>query len=441
MKISVIRESITAVEADAVIVNLFQGVESPGGATGAADRATGGLISRLIQSGEFRGKLNETATLHFPPGLPQRKLVLVGLGPASEFSLERVREVSAAALKEAARGGARRIATIVHGAGIGGLDPGEAAAALAEGALLGSYTYARFKSDPGALAPGELVVAEMDEKKLGAIEEGVRRGAVLAESVNFARDLVNAPGNHLTPAALAEAARELAREIGVECTVLEREEMERLGMGALLGVAKGSAEPPKLIVLRYARDASRPLVALVGKGVTFDTGGISLKPAKGMSEMKGDMAGAAAVLGAVRALALLGGEVNLMAVVPAVENMPSGTAMKPGDVVKAMNGKTVEVDNTDAEGRLILADAVAYAVTQGAQRVVDVATLTGACVVALGRLYSGLVATDDRLAEELLKAAAAAGEKVWRLPSDPAYREQYKSDVADLKNTGGRDAG
>jgi len=441
MKISVIRESITAVEADAVIVNLFQGVESPGGATGAADRATGGLISRLIQSGEFRGKLNETATLHFPPGLPQRKLVLVGLGPASEFSLERVREVSAAALKEAARGGARRIATIVHGAGIGGLDPGEAAAALAEGALLGSYTYARFKSDPGAPAPGELVVAEMDEKKLGAIEEGVRRGAVLAESVNFARDLVNAPGNHLTPAALAEAARELAREIGVECTVLEREEMERLGMGALLGVAKGSAEPPKLIVLRYARDASRPLVALVGKGVTFDTGGISLKPAKGMSEMKGDMAGAAAVLGAVRALALLGAEVNLMAVVPAVENMPSGTAMKPGDVVKAMNGKTVEVDNTDAEGRLILADAVAYAVAQGAQRVVDVATLTGACVVALGRLYSGLVATDDRLAEELLKAAAAAGEKVWRLPSDPAYREQYKSDVADLKNTGGRDAG
>src|SRR5690606_19269594 len=207
------------------------------------------------------------------------------------------------------------------------------------------------------------------------------------------------------------------------------------------GVAKGSAEPPKLIVLRYARDASRPLVALVGKGVTFDTGGISLKPAKGMSEMKGDMAGAAAVLGAVRALALLGAEVNLMAVVPAVENMPSGTAMKPGDVVKAMNGKTVEVDNTDAEGRLILADAVAYAVTQGAQRVVDVATLTGACVVALGRLYSGLVATDDRLAEELLKAAAAAGEKVWRLPSDPAYREQYQSDVADLKNTGGRDAG
>lgn len=445
MKIVAAPESITAVQADAVVVNLFQGVQSPGGATGAVDRTTGGLITRLLQSGEFEGKLGETALLHFPPGLPQRKLVLVGLGPASDFSLERVREVSAAALKEAARGGARRVATIVHGAGIGGLDPRAAARALAEGSVLAAYKYLAFKSDAGDVKGAhrveELVVAETDPAKLPAIEAGIREGSIVADSVNFARDLVNAPSNHMTPGALAEAARRTAQETGLECKVLERDEMERLGMGALLGVAKGSAEAPKLIVLRYARAASKPLVALVGKGVTFDTGGISLKPAQGMGEMKGDMAGAAAVLGTIRALALLEAEANVLAIVPAVENMPSGTAMKPGDVVRAMNGKTIEVDNTDAEGRLILADAVSYAASLGATRIVDVATLTGACIVALGRIYTGVVGTDDRLVEELLEAARAAGEKFWRLPSDPAYKELYKSDVADVRNTGGREGG
>ena len=442
MKIVVIRESITAVAADAVVVNLFQGVKHPGGATGAVDKATGGLICRLIESGEFEGKLGETVTLHFPPGMPQRKVIVVGLGPAGEFDLDRARQASAAALKAASRGGARHVATIVHGAGIGGLDPAAAACALAEGALLGTYTYAAFKNDRAdGFRVEELVVAETDSSKVEDIERGIRKGTILAESTNFARDLVNTPSNHLTPSALADAARAMASEAGIECTVLERDEMERLGMGALLGVAKGSAEAPKLIVLRYARGGSRPLVALVGKGVTFDTGGISLKAAQGMSEMKGDMAGAAAVLGAMRAVALLEAEVNLLGVIPAVENMPSGTAIKPGDVLKAMNGKTIEVDNTDAEGRLILADAVSYAVSQGAQRVVDVATLTGACVVALGRIYSGVVTNDDRLFQELVEAARLTGEKFWRLPSDPAYKEQYKSDVADIKNTGGRDAG
>lgn len=441
MQLTTVHQSITDVAADAIVVNLFEGVTHPGGATGAVDRVTGGLIRKLIESGGFKGKKGECATLHFPPGLSQRSVIIVGLGPANDFSLDRVREVTADSLKEAARIGARRVATIVHGAGIGGLETGAAAQAVAEGALLGTYRYTRFKQEPDEKRVEELIIAEMAAEKIEAVRQGVAKGRILAESTNFARDLVNTPSNHLTPAMLAEAAAEMAQEVGLSCTVIEREEMERLGMGALLGVAKGSAEPPKLIVLRNEKRSGGPLTALVGKGVTFDTGGISLKPAQGMEEMKSDMAGAAAVLGALRAIAQLKPEADVMGVIPAVENMPSGTALKPGDIVRAMTGKTIEVDNTDAEGRLILADAVAYAASQGAERIVDVATLTGACVVALGRVYTGLVANDDQLVAELLEAAQEAGEKLWRLPADPDYKEQYKSDVADMKNTGGREAG
>ena len=361
MKVTVVHRSITEVDADAVIVNLFQGVTQPGGATGAVDKATGGMISRLIAEGGLTGKRSECVTLHFPPGLACKKLVVVGLGPADEFSLDHVRQVTASSLKEAAKGGVRRAATIVHGAGIGGLETAAAAQAVAEGALLGTYSYRAFKSDAEETSLDELIIAEAASEKVEAIQSGVERGVILAESTNFARDLVNAPSNHLTPAALAKAAADMAQEVGLECTIVDKEEMERLGMGSLLGVAKGSAEPPKLIVLRH-KGARSPLTALVGKGVTFDSGGISLKPAQGMSEMKGDMAGAAAVLGAMRAIALLKSDADVVGIVPAVENMPSGTALKPGDIVRTMTGKTIEIDNTDAEGRLILADAVAYAV-------------------------------------------------------------------------------
>lgn len=440
MKLTVVQKSITEIEADAIIVNLFQGVTKPGGATGAVDRATGGLISRLIEAGECAGKRNECATLHFPPGLPCKKLIVVGLGQADEFDLDYVREVTASSLKAAAGEGVRRVATIVHGAGIGGLNPEDAARAVAEGAVLGTYRFEAFKSEPSKARIEELIVVEASAEKVPAIQKGVERGTLLAECTNFARDLVNTPSNHLTPAMLAEKAADMARQVGLECTIIERDEMERLGMGALLGVAKGSAEPPKLIVLRH-RGGRGPLTALVGKGVCFDSGGISLKPAQGMADMKSDMAGAAAVLGAMRAIALLKAEADVMAVVPAVENMPSGTALKPGDILRTMTGKTIEIDNTDAEGRLILADAVAYAGSQGAERIVDVATLTGACVIALGRVYTGIVANDDELVQELFQAASKTGEKYTRLPTDPQYQKQYKSDVADIKNTGGREAG
>jgi len=440
MEVRVQQGNIAEAAVDAVVVNLFEGVTHPGGATGAVDAKIGGLIRRLIAAGEFKGELKETAVLHVT-GAPYRKVVVVGLGKAEEFTLERVRQVSATGVKAALKGDVKKVATIVHGAGIGGLDVQQAAQCVAEGALLGTYRYEKYKSKKDDGAQGaELIIVEYSADKLPAVEAGVARGVILAEATNFARDLVNAPGNELTPSELAARAKAMADELGLECEILGREEMARLGMGALLGVAKGSAEEPKLIFLRY-RGADEPPIALVGKGVTFDTGGISLKPAEGMAAMTNDMAGAAAVLGAIRAIARLKLPRHVITVAPCVENMPSGTAQKPGDVVRAMTGKTIEIDNTDAEGRLILADAVAYAESKGAQIIVDVATLTGACVVALGKLYSGLVSTDDALAEAILAAGAKAGERYCRLPADPEYKQQYKSDIADIKNTGGRPAG
>lgn len=448
MQVRVQKGNIAEAAVDAVIVNLFEGVTQPGGATGAVDKKIGGLISRLIAEGEFKGELNETAVVHLGEGTPYRKVIVVGLGKQDEFNAERVRQVSATAVKAASKGNAKQIAMIVHGAGIGNLDVTEAAQCVAEGAILGQYRYDQYKSkgDSGDRsdedkATVELTIMETDADKVGAIQDAVARGIILAESTNFARDLVNAPGNDLTPTELAERARAMAEESGLECEILDREAMEQLGMGALLGVAKGSVQEPKLVFMRYRGSDDEQPIALVGKGVTFDTGGISLKPGAGMAAMTSDMAGAAAVFGAMRAIARLQPKRHVICVAACVENMPSGTAQKPGDVVRAMTGKTIEIDNTDAEGRLILADAVAYAESRGAEAIIDVATLTGACVIALGKLYTGLLANDDELADAILAAGEKAGERYCRLPADPEYKQQYKSDIADIKNTGGREAG
>lgn len=449
MHIKLTRGDIAHASADAVIVNLFEGVKQPGGATGAVDKQLGGLIEGLIAQGELKGELNETVVLHVT-GKPFRKVVVVGLGKQDEFSAERARQASATALKTAAKGETKTIATIVHGAGIGGLDAQTAAQSLAEGTLLGGYRYDKYKSKQDAESSSSdaaddgsktIHVFESDEGKAGAIESGLARGTILAEATMFARDLINAPGNELTPTVLAERGKAMADAAGLECNVLDKAEMERLGMGALLGVAQGSAQEPKLVFMRYRGSDDEQPIALVGKGVTFDTGGISLKPGAGMAAMTGDMAGAAAVFGAMQAIANLKPKQHIIAVAACVENMPSGTALKPGDIVTAMTGKTIEIDNTDAEGRLILADAVAYAESQGAHTIVDVATLTGACVIALGSLYTGLVANDDELAAQLMAAGEKAGERYCRLPEDPEYKQQYKSHIADIKNTGGREAG
>ncbi|MBA3246966.1 MAG: leucyl aminopeptidase, partial [Pyrinomonadaceae bacterium] len=275
------------------------------------------------------------------------------------------------------------------------------------------------------------------------------RGRIIGESVNFTRDLANEPGAYMTPTNMAERAQEIATQFGLEIDVLEREEMEREGMGSLLSVARGSEEPPKLIILKYtpeggAKGATKQngdLLALVGKGITFDTGGISLKPGENMELMKYDMTGGGTVLGVMRAIAQLKPPIPVLGVVPSTENMPSGKATKPGDVVRAMSGKTIEVINTDAEGRLVLADAISYAKKLGATRIVDLATLTGAVSIALGDVNTGILGTDQELIDELIAAGREVGEKFWQLPLDKEYSKQIKSDIADIKNVGGRKAG
>lgn len=443
MEVRVVSGDITQIEADAVVVNLFDGITVPGGATGAVDRALGGAISDLIASGETKGKLNEVTLIHTFGRIPAARALVVGLGKSEEFTLDRVRQVSGTAAKTLRRVGAKRVATIVHGAGIAGLDPEASAQAVAEGCILALYTFTRHKKpDPDQREVDEIIVVERDAAKLPAMELGVSRGRILAEATCLARDMINEPANYMTPTHMAQIAQEAADDFGLECEILEREQMEELGMGSLLGVAKGSQQPPKLIILRHRGAAPEEApMAFVGKGITFDTGGISIKPSLNMEEMKTDMSGAAAVISAMRAIAQLQLPINIIGLAPATENMPSGTAVKPGDVLRAMNGKTIEVINTDAEGRLILADALAYACTQGASAIVDLATLTGAIRLALGNAVSGAMTNNQALLDKVIRAGEAAGERIWQLPMYEEYKEQIKSDVADMKNTGGRPAG
>jgi leucyl aminopeptidase len=440
MEIRIEQGDIAQYRADAIIVNLFEGVTSPGGGTGAVDRALDGAISRVIADGGCRGKEGELALIYSLGKVPAPRVVIAGLGKADAFTLDKVRSVSANAARYVRRLRCETAATITHGAGIAGLDPEACAQAVAEGTALGVYTFRRHKKpDEDETELRELVLVEHDAGRVEALGRGVERGRILAEAANFARDLANEPSNVLTPTELAARAEAIARESGLECDVRDRPWMEEQGMGALLGVARGSAQPPKFIVLRYRGGGTH--LALVGKGITFDTGGISIKPAAGMEEMKGDMSGGAAVIAALGALARLGPKIDVTGIVPATENMPGGNATKPGDVLRAMNGKTIEVINTDAEGRLILADGLSYAQQQSPAAIVDVATLTGAISIALGNVAMGAMTNDDALYERVRRAAEAAGEKVWQLPMYDEYKEQIKSDVADMKNTGGRGAG
>ena len=443
MEIKVISGDITETKVDAVIVNLFEGVEHPGGATGAVDQALGGIIGQLIGEGEIKGKLNEVTLIHTIGKMEAERVVVVGLGKQEKFTYDSVRGVMAVACRFLRKVGAKRVATIIHGAGAGGMDMERAVQALTEGSILGLYTFRKHVTkEPEHGEIEEMIVVDRDESKLPLLERGINRGSVLAEATNYARDMTNEPANYMTPSDLAEAARSVAAERGLGFDVLEREDMEKLGMGALLGVAQGSKQPPKFIVMSYrGGDSTTAPLGFIGKGITFDSGGISIKPSEGMDEMKGDMAGGAAVIAAMRAIAELKPRINVTGLVPATENLPGGAALKPGDVLRAMNGKTIEVANTDAEGRLILADAICYARKLGLAPLVDVATLTGACLVALGDICTGALGNDQELVAKVIKAGDEAGEKIWQLPMYEEYKEQNKSEVADVKNTGGRYAG
>ena len=438
----------------ALVINLFQGVTQPGGGTGAVDRALDGAISALIADGEVKGKLGEITMVHAMGRLPARRVVVAGLGKAGDFDAAAVRRVSGDVARFLRRKGISEFATIAHGAGIGGLDAGESAQAIAEGTLLGLYKFDTYRSngngsggegdsDGDAGGIGSVTIVERDAGNIDALTAGASVGTVLAESTMLARDLVNHPANVMTPTRMADIAREVAESVGLELDVMDRDRMKQHGMGAFLGVAQGSEEPPKLIVLTYRGDPEHPEnnLGLVGKGITFDTGGISLKPAANMEAMKGDMAGGASVIAAMRAIGSLKPRINVTGLIAATENMPGGRAQRPGDVVTAMNGKTIEVINTDAEGRLVLADTLCYARSLGITRLVDVATLTGAMVVTLGKACTGMMGNSTKLAKEVGAAGDRSGERFWELPMLEDYRELIRSDVADMKNSGGRQAG
>ena len=446
MKITVAVDEITQVETPALVVNLMKGVTEPGGATGAVDKALDGAISRLIQDGEIKGNQGSIGMLHTMGKIAPQRVVVVGLGPVEKLDAQVVRQVSGGVARYLRQRGIASAATIAHGAGVGGLDPAASGQAIAEGVLLGLYKFESYLStddDRPQSDLEDLVIIDRDPAQTAAIRSGVAVGQTMAEGAILARDMVNEPANVMTPTQMAETAGRVAGADGLSLTVFETSQMREMGMGALLGVAQGSDQPPKLIVLDYKGDPERPEnnLGLVGKGITFDTGGISLKQPGGMEAMKGDMAGGASVIAAMQVIARLKPKINVTGIVAATENMPSGSAQRPGDVVRAMNGKTIEVINTDAEGRLVLADALCWAREKGITRLVDVATLTGAMVVALGKACTGVMGNDQSLTDHIVAAGDAAGEKFWQLPMFDEYKALIKSDVADMKNSGGRQAG
>ncbi len=445
MKINVEKIDITSVATPALIVNLFSGVESPGGATGAVDQALDGAISQLIDDGEIKGKQGELTLIHTMGKIGPSRVVVAGLGKQDDFDSDVARRVSSEAIRFLRRRGITEGVTIAHGAGAGGLSSEEAGRAIAEGTLLGLYRFDRYHTN-GNGADGEvtaLTIAEKDEDRTQGTRDGVAMGKAMAEASLIARDMVNEPANSMTPTAMSEVARRVADEQGLGFEVLDNEDMQARGMGAFIGVAQGSDEPAKLIILTYRGDPDNPdnNLGLIGKGITFDTGGISLKPAANMEAMKGDMAGGASVIAAMQIIGTLKPRINVTGMVAATENMPGGSAQRPGDVVRAMNGKTIEVINTDAEGRLVLADALCLARERGITRLVDVATLTGAMVTTLGKACTGVMGNDDTLIGDVIDAGRQTGEKFWQLPMFDEYKELIRSDVADMKNSGGRQAG
>jgi leucyl aminopeptidase len=442
MRISVESGDITKSDAPCIVVNLFEGVTAPAGGTGAVDAALTGMISELIAAGDIRGKWGELTLLHTLGKLPSPRVLVAGLGKSGEFTTRRARDLSATIARHLRGRRIAHAATITHGAGIGGLDPAACAQALVEGAILGTYRFNRHKkTDEDAAELESLTIVEHDAAKQQAMAPAAERGRIVAEAANFARDLSNEPANVLTPTEFAARTEAMAQQYGLGVHVYDRDWAESQGMGSFLGVARGSAQPPKFIVLTYQGGVESKSLGLIGKGITFDTGGISIKPAANMDEMKGDMSGGAAVIAAMSAIAQLKPKVNVTALVPAAENMPGGNATKPGDVLRAMNGKTIEVINTDAEGRLILADALCYALKLDLSPLVDVATLTGAISYALGNVAYGVFSSDDALTARIKAASAASGERCWELPMFDDYKELNKSNVADMKNSGGPRAG
>jgi leucyl aminopeptidase len=412
------------------------------------DAAVQAAAAGVLGTGEYKAGKNETVLIHVPAGLAAKRLLIVGLGKLSKATVHGVREAAGTAVRFAKPRGIREL-TLAMPENFSEGSPNAVARSAAEGALVGDFDADTYRTERKDQSIQSLTIAAAVDADQPAIEAAVREGVIIGESQNFARALVNEPGNKLTPTILGQRAAVMAEEVGLGWDIYSTEMLHHLKMGAFWSVSQGSPEPPALIVLRYEPEGvtDGPVLGLVGKGITFDTGGISIKPADSMEKMKYDMAGGAAMLGAMRAIALLKPRVRVIAIVCAAENMPSGTAQKPGDVQTAMPlapdrpGKTIEIINTDAEGRLVLADGLTYARQLGATHLIDAATLTGAVSVALGKTTAGVFSNDDATYAKFEAALAVSGEKFWRLPLGEEYAELIKSDIGDIKNTGGRHGG
>jgi len=400
----------------------------------SSDAAVQSVAADLLASGEVNGKALETNLLHKPAGLKAKRLLLVSGGGAKKFSSYDLRRLAGAAVRTLKARGIRNFGFIAPP----GIATEEAVRAIVEGAHIGDFDPDYYRSDRKDQKIESLTVVASGDK--AALEKAANEAQIVGESQNFTRDLVNEPSNRMTPTILAERAKKMSAEVGLKCEVYGPDKIKEMKMGAFWSVAQGSDEPPALIVMTYepAGTPAKPVIGLVGKGITFDTGGISIKPADGMEKMKYDMAGGATMIGTMRAIALLKPKVKVIGIVCATENMPSGKAQKPGDVQIAMSGKSIEIINTDAEGRLVLADGLYYARQLGCTHLVDAATLTGAVVVALGYANAGVFANDDDMYNRFHHANEKAGEKMWRLPLDDEYKEQIRSSIADIMNTGGR---
>ena len=440
--VSVTKGLLEKTPANVLVINLFEGVKIPAGATGAIDIALDGLISKCVIGKEgFDGKFGSIYVLPTYGKIAAEKVLIVGLGKNKDFNLNRLREVSEKVIKKCMKmNNAKKVISVLHGAGIGGFDPEQAARMIAEGTLTGGYAFDKYKSEKKNTKVQDFVIVDMVEENCKKAKSGIKKGKLIADAVNFAKNLANEQPAYATPTKLAEIAQSFK---DLEVKVYDKNEIEKMGMGAFLGVAKGSSEPPKFIHMKYKSPTKNPTrkIALIGKGICFDSGGLDIKPPSSMLNMKDDMSAAAAVLGIMSIIKELKPNCEVHGLIAACENMPGASAYKPGDILTAKNGITIEVDNTDAEGRLTLADALCYACDLEVDEVIDIATLTGACMVALGTVASGIMGNHQTMIDKLIKCGAAGGEKIWQMPLFEEYKESLKSDIADTKNTGSRMGG
>ncbi len=442
MKVTASRTSLGEINEDVLIVPVFEG-ETPvdaknSQALASLDHLTRGLLESVFESGEISGKRDRSIILHNAGNLSTKRLLLYGAGKRESLSPLVAQRLAGASIRALRSRGVRSAAFLLRESLASELN----VRAIVEGAILGQVEGDIYRSNDEPASEIETLHLISESPVARDLEQAINTGTCMAEAANFARTLGFEPGNRMTPTEIARRAGEMAAREGLGFEALGEEEMKQLGMGALLAVSRGSQEPARLIVLTHnPSGASGELIALVGKGVTFDSGGISIKPAEKMEEMKYDMGGGAAVIGAMQVIARLRPDVRVLGLVPATENLPSGRAVKPGDVVRSLSGKTIEVVNTDAEGRLILSDAITYAINQGATTIVDAATLTGACVIALGEARAAVMGTDQQLIDDLIKAGDQCAERLWHMPLDKEYGDMIRSDIADIKNIGNRTAG